>query len=129
MIAAIIIFLSRVLKNQVKKIIRSFKEICTDYKEQSRSIEIIKYLRKHTNDIFRTAKELFLSIAYLTAIIKLISFLQIPPDAVPNNLFAPSSYIAVVNLNADIFLNRLDYGMNGILLEIYIINYSDFFGI
>ncbi len=122
MIVVIVIFLFEIMKKQIDKTVRSFKEICTGYKEQSRSIEVSKYLKKRVNDIFWIAKDMFLSVVNLAAIIKCISFLQIPTDMIPNNLFALTSYIDVIKQNAGILLNRLDYGISGITLDNYIIN-------
>jgi hypothetical protein len=100
-----------------------YREICDDYKKESRSIEIIKYLIKHIKDIFWIIKELSLSVTYLTAIVKCISFLQLPTDVISNNLFAVTSYIDVIKQNIDILFNRLDYDISGIMLERYIINF------
>lgn len=123
MFIVILILLIRVLKSQVKQIIKISKETYAKYREQSMSIEVIKYLRKHMDDIIQIAKKLAFSVMSLIAIIKCISFIHIPSNVLPSNLFALSSYIDTINLNADILLNRLDYGIRGIMLEIYILNF------
>ncbi len=66
------------------------------------------------DDIIQIAKKLAFSMISLIAIIKCISFIHMPPKVLPSNLFALSSYIDTFNLNADILLNRLDYGIRGI---------------
>lgn len=122
LLVAILFLLISATKKKIDKVIRSSKETYGRYKEQHRHIEIIQYLKKHINTISQIIKELFLSAIYLTAMIKCIVFLQIPPTAVPSNLFSLSSYIEVIQLNIDHYINRLNYGISGLTRDIFIIN-------
>lgn len=122
MLVTIVFLLITATQKQIDKAIGSSKETYADYEEQRRHIEIIEYLKKHVNTILQIIIELFLSAIYLTAIIKCIVFLQIPPTAIPNNLFALSSYVEVIKLNADNYFNRLDYGISGLTRDSHIIN-------
>lgn len=126
MFTAIILFLFGIMKKKTMEAIHISREIYADYIEQSRRIELIKYLRKNKKGIFRLVKPLFLSAIYFIAIIKCISYFQIPAGLIPNNLFALSSYVNVIKQNADIFLSRLNYGISGITLDTQIINVITF---
>lgn len=122
LLVVILFFLIKEAKKQINKAIKSSKEIHAGYEEQHRHIEIIQYLNKNINTIFQIIIELFLSAIYLTAIIKCIVFLQIPPVVIPNNLFALSSYVEVIKLNVNNYFNRLDYGISGLTRDTHVIN-------
>ena len=122
MIFVFVLLLIKATRKQFNKAIRNSKEIFADYKEQSRRIEIIEYSKKHIKDILHIAKELFSVAIFLAATIKCIVFLQIPLTTMPSNLFALSSYVEVIKLNADNYFNRLDYGISGLTRDIHIIN-------
>ena len=122
MLITIILLLIKATKKQIGRVIRSTKETYDEYREQSRYIEFIEYLKKHINAIYQIIIKLFLSAIYLSAIITCIAILQIPPTAIPNNLFALSSYVEVINLNANNYIKRLDYGIIGITRDGLIIN-------
>jgi hypothetical protein len=122
MLVTLVLFLFSTMKKKSIKTISISREIVADYIEQSRRIEMIKYFRKNIGHVLQFIKELFLVAIYFIAAIKCISYFQIPPNLVPKNLFALSSYIEVIKQNADIFLGRLNYGLNGITLDSHIMN-------
>lgn len=124
MLVIIILFLIKTMKKQTLKTIKAVKETYIGYKEQSRHIEIIQYLKIHVYTIFRIILELSISAIYMTTIIRCILFLKIPPTAIPNNLFSLSSYVEVAKLNVHYYFQRLNYGISGITQDSHIINLS-----
>jgi hypothetical protein len=53
---------------------------------------------------------------------KLLLNLYVPPSIVPDNLFSPSSYVNVVRQIYIRYLARLSNGMDGILVDIKVVN-------
>ncbi|HYE10749.1 MAG TPA: ABC transporter permease [Patescibacteria group bacterium] len=118
----LVLFLLRTMKKMSIKTMNISREIVADYIEQSRRIEMIKYFRKNIRHVLQIIKELFLVAIYFIATIKCINYFQVPPNLVPNNLFALSSYIEVIKQNTDVFLGRLNYGLSDMTLDTHIMN-------
>jgi hypothetical protein len=123
MLVTIMVLFVKALKKQIDRILKISREICADYKDHSRNMEMIQYIKMHISDIVQIIKELFVSAIQLAVILNCIGLLQISPDVVPSNLFSLSSYIDVIKQNIDYYINRLDYGISGITLDIYIIHF------
>jgi hypothetical protein len=122
MLLGIVIFLFRTMKKHMIKTSHISREIYGDYIQQSRSIEIINYFRKNIKSVIGVIKELLLSAIYFMMTIRCISYFQIPLGLIPNNLFALSSYVDVIEQNIDTLISRLNYGISGIALDVHIIN-------
>lgn len=121
-LAIAIFYLYKLSRRLWSEINRPARQIYLNYKEQSRTIELYKYIYKNRNDMLFLLLKLLLAGLILLIGIKCITLLQIPSTLIPNNLFSPTSYIEVIKVNLQSYINRLENGITGILLEIHIIN-------
>ncbi|MDF2521402.1 MAG: hypothetical protein K0R84_2030 [Clostridia bacterium] len=118
----VIYILSSVIRRQWRKTDRQGREIYSDYKMQSRTTELHKYIIRSRRKIASYILKLLKIAALLALIIMCVKLLQIPPRLIPANLFAPSSYIEVVRMNLRSYTDRLENGISGILMETHMIN-------
>lgn len=111
--------LSQILWRESSESARFFYSI---YKERMRVIEWYKYINENRKDISILALKLSAIIILALVMIKCITLLNIPSGLIPGNLFSPTSYMEMVKVNLQSYLNRLENGISGILLDIHIIN-------
>lgn len=106
----------------IRKIRNGLKKLWKEYLENSRVVELRAYLLKEVREIAVVMCFCLFGLTLLYGIYKLLSNLYIPPSMVPDNLFSPSSYINVVRLLYRRYLARLENGIDGILVDIKIVN-------
>ncbi|HYF81425.1 MAG TPA: ABC transporter permease [Clostridia bacterium] len=92
------------------------------YLENFRVYELSTYLLNKAGDLAAAAGLCIIVLTMAYAIYKLISNLYILPSMIPDNLFSPSSYINAVGLLYRRYLTRLENGIDGILVDIKIVN-------
>lgn len=119
----VIVCLLRMLKRIAKAAVSSFRLLMEDYKLHSRVIELHKYLLHSWRKAVRVLLLGLLGVGFLGLCIGLIRLIKIPPSLLPDNLFAPSSYINMIRLNVETYIGRLQKGITGLLLQAHIIDY------
>lgn len=121
-LAIVLFYLYKLFRSFWSSIDLSSRQIYSSYREQSRTIELYKYILQNKNDVKKLSFKLLIECLVLLAAIKCITLLQISPSLIPNNLFSPSSYIEVIKVNLQSYISRLENGITGILLEMHMIN-------
>jgi hypothetical protein len=93
-----------------------------DYREVRRREFLFSFGKKKLRELSLLFKELLLAAIALLAGYSALRQVRLPAGLIPGNLFSPSSYGDVLQVNLDQYISRLEGGISGMALRIHLIN-------
>lgn len=106
----------------IRRIRAGLTKLGKEYLDNSRVFDLGAYLQNKAGDMIAISGLCIIGLTIMLVMYKLLLNLYISPPIVPDNLFSLSSYINVLRLIYIRYLTRIGNGVNGILVDIKILN-------
>ena len=115
-------WLWRSTRAAVERIRAAGEALYRNYREVSRRESLFSFGKKKLREIVLLFKELLLAAIALFVGYSALRQIRVSGSLLPGNLFSPSSYIYALQMNLEQYISRLEAGISGIALCIYLIN-------
>lgn len=98
------------------------KGLWVGYQQEKRSLEWYKYIEKHKESFLKTVFLGLGALLFLASIYKLVQYIKIPQQLLPDNLFSPASYKSLVESIYSKWIQRMNIGFSNILVDTIILH-------